>query len=154
VHLAVEGRGLPMAIRLTAGQAGDNPQLLPLLDDVSVARTGSGRPRGRPARVVADRAYSHRCTRAALRRRRIRFTCPEKRDQIAHRKAKGSTGGRPPTFDSGVYAGRNVVERCIARLKQFRALATRYAKRAAYYRALLVLVAVILWLREDPQDRP
>jgi transposase len=154
LHLAVDGRGLPMGIRLTAGQAGDNPQLLPLLDEVSVARTGPGRPRQRPGRVVADKAYSHPSTRRALRRRHIRFTCPERRDQITHRKAQGASGGRPPAFDPQVYAGRNVVERCFARLKQFRALATRYAKRAAYYRALLVLAAVVLWLREDPQDRP
>lgn len=32
IHLAVDGRGLPMRVLLTAGQAGDNPQLPPLLD--------------------------------------------------------------------------------------------------------------------------
>ena len=53
----------------------------------------------------------------------------------------------------GVGRGCNVVERCFAQLKQLRALATRYAKRAAYYRALLILAATILWLREDPQAR-
>ena len=89
-----------------------------------------------------------------MRARGIAFTCPERSDQIAHRKAKGSAGGRPPTFEQETYAGRNVVERCFARLKQFRALATRYAKRAAYYRALLIIAATVLWLREDPQDRP
>jgi transposase len=154
LHLAVDGRGLPMAILLTAGQSGDNPQLLPLLDQVSVARAGPGRPRQRPDRVVADKAYSHPSTRAALRSRGIAFTSPERSDQIAHRKAKGSAGGRPPGFDQEIYAGRNVVERCFARLKQFRALATRYAKRAAYYRATLLIAATVLWLREDPQDRP
>jgi transposase len=143
-----------MAILLTPGQAGDNPQLLPLLDQVSVARTGSGRPRNRPERVVADKAYSHPSTRAALRARGIAFTSPERSDQIAHRKAKGSAGGRPPACDRQIYAGRNVVERCFARLKQFRALATRYAKRAAYYRALVLIAATVLWLREDPQDTP
>jgi transposase len=143
-----------MAIGLTAGQAGDNPQLLPLLDEISVARTGPGRPRRRPDRVVADRAYSHPSTRAALRARGIAFTSPERTDQTDRRKAKGSAGGRPPAFDREIYAGRNVVERCFARLKQFRALATRYAKRAAYYRAILIITAVVLWLREDPQDRP
>lgn len=153
LHLAVDGRGLPIAVLLTAGQAGDNPQLLPLLEQVSVARPGPGGPRRRPERVIADRAYSHPSTRAALRARHIRFTCPERIDQLAHRRAKGSAGGRPPVCDRAVYAGRNVIG-CFARLKQFRALATRYAKRAAYYRALLVLAAVVLWLREDPPDRP
>jgi transposase len=143
-----------MAILLTAGQAGDNPQLLPLLDEVSVARVGPGRPRQRPDRVIADKAYSHPSTRAALRARGIAFTSPERSDQIAGRKAKGSAGGRPPAFDAEIYAGRNVVERCFARLKQFRALATRYAKRAAYYRAILIIAATVLWLREDPQDTP
>src|SRR3712207_7269940 len=49
-----------------------------LLDEVSVARPGPGRPRQRPDRVVADRAYSHPSTRTALRARGIAFTCPEK----------------------------------------------------------------------------
>jgi transposase len=143
-----------MAIRLTPGQAGDNPQLLPLLDQVAVPRPRSGGPRRRPDRVIADRAYSHPSTRTALRTRHIRFTCPEKRDQVARRRAKGSAGGRPPSFAAELYAGRNVIERCFARLKQFRALATRYAKRAAYFRAMLVIASVVLWLRGDPQDRP
>ncbi len=133
-----------MAILLTAGQAGDNPQLLPLLDQVSVARTGPGRPRQRPDRVVADKAYSHPSTRAALRARGIAFTSPERADQIAHRQGKGFAGGRPPAFDPHIYAGRTVVERCFARLNQFRALATRYAKRAAYYRATPIIAATLL----------
>jgi transposase len=103
-------------------------------------------------RVLADKAYSHPSTRAALRARQIGFTSPEKSDQIARRQAKGARGGRPPTFDQDVYADRNVVERCFNRLKQFRDLATRYAKRAAYYRAEILIAATVLWLREDSQD--
>lgn len=57
--------------------------------------------------------------------------CPEKKDLAANRLRKGSAGGRPPVFDLEVYKGRNVVERCFNRLKQFRALAIRYTKRAA-----------------------
>ncbi|WP_425433029.1 transposase [Geodermatophilus tzadiensis] len=114
LHLAVDGRGLPIAVLLTAGQAGDNPQLLPLLAQVTVARRGPGGPRRRPERVIADRAYSHPSTRAALRARHVRFTCPERIDQLARRRAKGSAGGRPPAFDQQVYAGRNVIERCFA----------------------------------------
>ena len=71
---------------------------------------------------------------------------PERVDQISRRAAKGSTGGRPPTFDKAVYRHRNVVERCFNRLKQWRDLATRYAKRASLYRASLVLISTILWL--------
>ena len=42
VHLAVDGRGRPLSVRLTPGQAGDNPQLLPLLDAIRVPRVGPG----------------------------------------------------------------------------------------------------------------
>jgi transposase len=41
-----------------------------------------------------------------------------------------------------------VIARCFARLKQFRDLATRYAKRLAYWRSELVIAATVLWLRE------
>jgi len=140
-----------MSILVTPGQAGDNPELLPLLDQVSVRPPGSGRPRKRPRRVIADRAYSHPSTRRALRARNIAFTCPERSDQIAWRKNRGTAGGRPPTFEPEIYRRRNVVERCFNRLKQFRGLATRYAKRAAYYRAEVVIAAIVLWLR-DSQD--
>jgi transposase len=143
-----------MSIILTPGQAGDNPQLLPLLDQIAVGRDGPGRPRTRPDRVVADKAYSHPSTRAAMRKRGIPFTCPERADQIERRRAKGPRGGRPPAFDQAIYAGRNVVERCFNRLKQFRGLATRYAKRAAYFRAELIIASIVLWLRTDLQDRP
>jgi transposase len=136
-----------MTIRLTAGQAGDNPQLLPLLDAIGVPRPGPGRPRKRPEHLIADKAYSHPSTCRALRRRGIAHTIPEKSDQKAHRRKRGSAGGRPPAFDRQRYKQRNVVERCFNRLKQFRALATRYAKQAAYYRATLLLVSTVLWLR-------
>jgi transposase len=143
----VDGRGLPMSIVITAGQAGDNPQLLALLDQISVRRDGPGRPRRRPERVIADKAYSHPSTRRALRQRRIAFTCPQRSDQIAQRHAKGSAGGRPPAYDAEIYRDRNVIERCFGRLKQFRDLATRYAKRLAYWRSELVIATIILWLR-------
>jgi transposase len=147
IHLAVDGRGLPIRFLLTAGQAGDNPQLLSLMDGISVARIGPGRPRCRPETVIADKAYSHPSTRRAMRDRRITFVSPERDDQIARRAAKGTRGGRPPAFDAEVYKQRNVVERCFNRLKQFRDLATRYAKRAAYYQAELTIAAIVLWLR-------
>ncbi|WP_431908089.1 hypothetical protein [Amycolatopsis thermoflava] len=114
---------------LTGGQAGDNPQLLPLLDGIAVARIGPGRPRCRPE-LVADKACSHpqpgkRCGIGGP------GSSVPSEDQNARRAARGSRGGRPPAFDSEAYKRRNVVERCFNRLKQFRDLATRYAKRAA-----------------------
>ncbi len=96
--------------------------------------------------LIADKGYAHDSTRRALRQRRIRHVIPERSDQIDRRAAKGSNGGRPPAFDKEVYRKRNVVERCFNRLKQWRDLATRYAKRASLYRASLILIAAIIWL--------
>ena len=133
---------------LTAGQVHESTQLEPVLDAIRVPRRG-GRPRKRPGRLVADKGYSYRRCRRALRRRGIRHLIPERRDQRAQRAqraAKGARGGRPPGFDRAAYRGRNAIERCINRLKQFRGLATRYEKRAVNYRALLVLAAIVIWL--------
>ncbi len=147
VHLAVDGRGLPMAALLTAGQAGDNPQLLPLLDAIEVRRAGPGRPRCRPTHLIADKAYSHPSTRGALRRRRIGHTIPEKSDQVERRRRRGARGGRPVRFDPQTYKRRNVVERCFNKLKQWRGVATRYDKRGLNYRSGVLLAALVLWTR-------
>ncbi|WP_344044226.1 IS5 family transposase, partial [Saccharothrix xinjiangensis] len=137
LHLAVDTAGLPLAVILTPGRAGDNPQLLPLLDGIREVDVDGQRVRF--GRVIADKAHTHPSTRAVLRERKIKATIPERTDQIARRKAKGSAGGRPPAFDPDLHELRNVVERCFNRLKQFRGLATRFAKRAAYHRVEIIL---------------
>ena len=146
IHLAVDGRGRPLSILLTPGQAGDNPQLLALLDAIRVNEPGPGRPRKRPGVLIADKGYAYDSTRRALWQRGIPHVIPERSDQVARRAAKGGAGGRPPAFDKVIYKKRNVVERCFNRLKQWRDLATRYAKRASLYQASLVLIAAIIWL--------
>jgi transposase len=49
-------------------------------------------------------------------------------------------------FDQQAYKGRNVIERCINRLKDFRAVATRYDKRGRNYLAGVLVASIILWL--------
>jgi transposase len=116
-----------------------------VLRDIAVP-TGR-RPRSRPDVVVADKAYSHPSTRDVLRRMGISAVIPQRIDQIELRARRGRRGGRPPGFDPAAYRGRNVVERAFARLKSWRAIATRYDKHARNYRAGLVLAAIVLfWL--------
>ncbi len=49
-------------------------------------------------------------------------------------------------MDRAAYRERNVVERLINRLKQWRRIATRYEKRAANYQAMLRVAAILLWV--------
>lgn len=146
VHQLVDGRGLPLVITVTAGQAGDSPMLLPLLADLQVARA-VGRPRTRPDAVRGDKAYSSRTIRAHLRDRGITAVIPEPVDQQGHRKRRGSRGGRPVSYDTTDYKHRNVIERRFCHLKQWRGLATRYDKLATTYRSAVVLNAVVAWTR-------
>lgn len=152
IHLACDGRGLPLAVVVTPGNVNDSTVFDTVMDELRVPRTGAGRPRRRPDAVIADKAYSSRAIRQVLRRRGIQTVIPERADQKANRRRRGKAGGRPPAFDRERYRARNVVERCFNRLKQFRAIATRFDKLATRYRAGVHLAALILWLREPTQD--
>ena len=76
VHLACEQGQKPLSILITAGQRGDSPQFQAVLGGIRVARPGRGRPRTRPRRVLADKAYGSRANRAYLRRRGHRVHHP------------------------------------------------------------------------------
>jgi len=152
VHLACDGKGRPLSIVITAGQRHDSTQLAPVLAGIRVPRPGGrGRPRTRPDRLIADKGYSYPRCRQLLRQRHIAHTIPERRDQRSHRATRP---GRPLAFDQTIYARRNVVERCINRLKQWRGLATRYEKRAANYRAMVVIASIAIWLESRCIRRP
>lgn len=147
VHQLVDGLGRPLVIDVTAGQAGDSPMLRPLLAQLAVRRLGRGRPRTRPTVLIGDKAYSSRGTRQMLAERGIKTVIPQRSDEIANRRRRGSAGGRPPAFDPTIYRGRNVVERSFNDHKQWRGIATRYDKLAATYRGGLVVRAITIWLR-------
>jgi transposase len=92
--------------------------------------------------VLADKGYAYPVYRRYLRRRGIPCTMPEREDVRRWRRGKP---GRPHAFDRAAYRRRNVVERCVCRLKQFRALATRYEKTADALNGLLVFATILLW---------
>lgn len=136
----------PLSFVLTPGQAGDSPQLRAVLSRIKV-RLRVGRPRTRPDVVAPDKAYSSRGNRSYLRRRRIKAVIPEKADQAANRRKRGSRGGRPVSHDPDLYKQRNTVERCINKIKEWRGLAFRFDKTPESYLAGLHLRGAILWIR-------
>ncbi len=147
IDLAVDGQGRPLGLVLTSGNAADTSYFATVLDTISVRDGRPGRPRTRPDRVLADKAYTSAANRKFLTDRGIKVTIPEREDQKAGRARRGSKGGRPRGFDSESYKGRNVVERCFNKLKQWRGLATRYDKTARSYLAGLTLAAALIWTR-------
>jgi len=107
-----------------------------LMETGAVKRVGRGRPRLRPDRVAGDKGYSSKKIRRYLRRRGIGVV-------IARQKRERRT-----RFDKVAYRKRNVVERLVNKLKQFRRIATRYEKRAGNYLGMLTVAAIVLWLRD------
>jgi transposase len=124
-----------MVVVLTGGERHEQPVLSVLMEQGAIKRPGRGRPRIRPDRVAGDKGYSSPMIRRYLKERRIAAVIPTKADEVPD-----------PGFDRSAYRERNVIERLINRLKQWRRIATRYEKRATNYRAMIMVASILLWL--------
>jgi transposase len=124
----VDARGIPLKALLTGANVHETRAFEPLLDGIAPIRRPRGRPRKRPEKLHADKAYDIPRCHAHLRGRRIK-------DRIAR---KG--------VDSSERLGRHrwVVERTFAWLSQFSRLTIRYERRADIHEAFLTLGCVLI----------
>jgi transposase len=132
-HLLVDRDGVPLAVWLTAANVNDSEVFEDLMEAVEPIRRpgGRGRPKRRPAKLHADKAYDNRRCRAYLRRRGI--AC-----RIARKRVESSE-------KLGRY--RWVVERTLAWLARFRRLAIRYERLADLHLAFLDLACALVCFR-------
>ena len=137
LSLVTDGRGLPLAAYVHAGQASDLEPLPALLDGVAIPGR-RGAPRRYPDALAGDKGYSYAPTRAWCRRHRVTAILPRRRDQ---RPVQGRR------FDRARYRQRHVIECTVGHLKEFRRIAQRADKLAVRYRAFVILGMVRLILR-------
>lgn len=130
-----DGRGVPLAAAVTAGQRHESTMFEAMMDTVKIGR------RKRPRAVAGDKAYDVPRIRQWCRRHGVRAVIPEKA------KPRGRKRGRPPVLDKTAYKRRNVVERCIGWLKICRRIATRSEKLAVHFLAMVKLAMIQRCLR-------
>jgi transposase len=128
--VVVDRQGIPLAVRLSAANVHDSRMMLETVDAIEPIKRRVGRPRKRPAKLHADKAYDSKPLREELRRRSIT-------PRIARRG-----------IESSERLGRHrwVVERTLAWLNRYRRLRIRYERRADMHLAFLHIgCALICW---------
>ncbi|HEX6541957.1 MAG TPA: IS5 family transposase [Ktedonobacterales bacterium] len=140
--LVVDGNGLPLGFHLDSANTAEVRLAEATLDTIAVPRP-RGRPRQRPQKLVADRAYDSRAFRAALRRRGMGMCIPPKRRPARWQPKRG----RPVVARKEDYRCRYKVERSFAWLGNFRRLLIRWEHRFDVYRSFFAVAVLIVCLR-------
>ncbi len=120
IHVVAGANGMPVTLRLSAGQAYDGHSAFAMLDSLEPGNI-----------LLANRAYDADNLRAAIAARGAWANIPP----MPQRRHK-------PAFSAYLYKYRNLVERFFSKLKHFRAIATRYDKRDDNY-----LASIRIWMR-------
>jgi transposase len=128
IHLLVDGQGVPLTFRLTAGNRNDVEETLHLVDQVPLLAGEVGHPRRRPDFFLGDRGYDDEGDRQALRHRHIIPIIPKRRSE----------------HGSGLGEYRWFVERTISWLKQFRRIRIRYERHPTMFEAFITLAMIMI----------
>jgi len=125
IHALVDAMGLPIALKLTEGQAHDGRSAVDMVDTLQAGNI-----------LLADRAYDSNALREKLAERGVWGNIRAMPNRL-----------EPPAFNRWLYKQRNAIERFFNKLKHFRAIATRYDKRDDNYLASIKLASLRIWLR-------
>jgi transposase len=126
IHLRTNAKGAPLTFDLTGGEAHEvkGYDALMELHDVE------------PDRLLGDKGYDSDAIRNDLGQRGIEPVIPPRSNRTT-----------PIDYDRDAYKRRNLIERCVNRLKQFRRIATRYEKTARAYLSMLCIASTMLWMK-------
>ncbi|MCO2887013.1 IS5-like element ISPa67 family transposase, partial [Pseudomonas aeruginosa] len=125
IHLAVDAHGLPIEFEITGGQINDCTQARALISKLPRAET-----------IVADKGYDSEKVREQIERQGAKPVIPRKRNSV-----KGNAD-----LDRGLYRNRHLVENAFARLKHYRAVASRFDKLKRNYESMVAMACAFLWL--------
>ena len=150
--VVVDGQGVPLGIHLDSASPAEVTLLEPTLATIAVPRAGPGRPRQKPERVIADKAYDSDPLRERLMRRGIELIVPHR----CNRKRPPTQDGRKlrryrlaPALPAGAAtAGRRrwTVERTFAWFGNYRRLLVRWERHLKMYLAFFHLACLLITL--------
>jgi transposase len=118
-HLLVDGKGTPLAVRITGANRNESLEAMNLMDDIPPIRGRRGRPRRKPKALYGDRQYGTPRNHQGLKERRIE-------DHLAQQRTP---------HGSGLGKVRWVVESTLSWVGQARRLKIRYERLPAMHRA-------------------
>ncbi|WP_416776315.1 IS5 family transposase [Xenorhabdus budapestensis] len=125
IHLAVDSYGFPVHFELSEGQTHDIVHAESLLAQSPTSDF-----------VIADKGYDSEAFREIVKRKGATPVIPDRNNSRKSDKK----------IDKGLYRYRHLVENAFARIKHFRAIATRYDKLARNYASMVALAFIIVWL--------
>jgi transposase len=142
--VVVDGRGVPLGNYLHSASPAEVKLAETTLAAIRVGRSHhAGRPRQKPVRVIADKAYDSDPLRKRLQQRGIELICPHKRNRVRAATQDGRALRR--------YRRRWIVERTNAWLGNFRRLVVRYDRSLTIYGAFFHIACFMIVLRRVVQ---
>lgn len=126
IHIATDANGLPIDFKITGGEVHDSQVAEQLIGEI-----------GQADYLIADKGYDSEKIRTLARKQNIVPIIPMKSNSKRENKE----------FDQYLYRLRHLVENAFARLKHFRAIATRFDKLARNYQSMVYIACMLIWCK-------